>query len=441
MITLLQFTFWSSVFYIFYKLFLSPLSFYKWNRYIILSFPLLCLSILFLSPLFTPVVETIKTINLEPIRVTSSTSLEKIENSISFFDPSYLVALYLIISSFILLLLSKNLIQTIRIGRKAIKTNIEGIVIYHGQAIESPFVLFNRIYIPSNLMNNKEQLGPILVHELVHKNQKHNYDLIFYKLLISIFWFNPFLIFLAKELNKIHEALADKEASSNSDIETYINLLLSLKFKVNFMAATNPFFNSSLIKTRINMLYKKQSNTAYKLFYTGLLAIWGLMIISSCGKSNDIANSGSQEKVVTGYETKDKKVEGFARFDELTSFPKGPECNTFGPIADQHDCFLRVIQNNVLSKIEYSDEAQKLGLEGKIFVAFTIDKKGEVKDAEVSRSFDKTEASKEELALIAKLEQQAVEVIESLRFTAPAKIDDKDVAIRFNLPISYMLAC
>ncbi|MGB0176887.1 MAG: M56 family metallopeptidase, partial [Owenweeksia sp.] len=77
---------------------------------------------------------------------------------------------------------------------------------------------------------------------------------IYYGLLGIIFWFNPFIHLLAREVRQTHECLADQKALQETSREVYARMLLSSTFGKEWsvpmtIGTVNPFFNSSLLKT------------------------------------------------------------------------------------------------------------------------------------------------------------------------------------------------
>lgn len=100
----------------------------------------------------------------------------------------------------------------------------------------------------------------------------------------AVFWVNPFYWLIAKELETIHEFIADQSAVGTDASEALAEMLLTTHFKSPLFQPTHSF-NVSSIKRRIMMLTQpKNTQHAYlrkisALFLTaGLLALFTLHI-------------------------------------------------------------------------------------------------------------------------------------------------------------------
>ena len=98
-------------------------------------------------------------------------------------------------------------------------------------------------------------------HELFHIEQKHSLDVVYMELLTIIFWINPFLHLIKKEIKVIHEFLADQFAVTQSKNWEYAELLLMQSLGTQHHLA-NPFFYNQ-IKRRIAMITSSQK-TSYQ---------------------------------------------------------------------------------------------------------------------------------------------------------------------------------
>jgi hypothetical protein len=123
----------------------------------------------------------------------------------------------------------------------------------------APFSFFNTIVYNSSLYSSCE-LENILEHEKVHSEQNHSIDVIISRVFCILFWFNPFIWLYKKAILQNLEFIADSEATKKiSDKKAYQMTLLKITTQENCVAITNHFYQS-LIKKRIVMLNKNQSN-------------------------------------------------------------------------------------------------------------------------------------------------------------------------------------
>jgi hypothetical protein len=141
----------------------------------------------------------------------------------------------------------------------------------------APFSYFNYIVYNSSLYNEME-LENILEHEKVHSTQNHTVDVLFSRLFCVVFWFNPLVWMYKKAIVQNLEFIADSEASKNiSDKKAYQLTLLKITTQENCVAITNHFYQS-LIKKRIVMLNKNQSNKRNSWKYAVVLPLLGAFL-------------------------------------------------------------------------------------------------------------------------------------------------------------------
>jgi hypothetical protein len=93
----------------------------------------------------------------------------------------------------------------------------------------------------------------MLKHELTHIEQYHSYDKLFVAFSTYLFWMNPFYWLIRKELEVVHEFIADEEAVAGDDAAALAEMLLKAHYHSNSLSVGQSFFYSS-IKRRIIML-------------------------------------------------------------------------------------------------------------------------------------------------------------------------------------------
>lgn len=136
----------------------------------------------------------------------------------------------------------------------------------------APFSYFNTIVYNSSLYSSSE-LENILEHEKVHSEQNHTVDVLISRVFCILFWFNPLIWLYKKAILQNLEFIADSEASKKiSDKKAYQFTLLKITTHENCVAITNHFYQS-LIKKRIVMLNKNQSNRRNSWKYTLVLPL------------------------------------------------------------------------------------------------------------------------------------------------------------------------
>ena len=141
----------------------------------------------------------------------------------------------------------------------------------------APFSYFNSIVYNSSLYSETE-LENILEHEKVHSAQNHTIDVLISRLFCIVFWFNPLVWLYKNAISQNLEFIADSEASKIiSDKKAYQLTLLKITTQENCVAITNHFYQS-LIKKRIVMLNKNQSNKRNSWKYLFILPVLGAFV-------------------------------------------------------------------------------------------------------------------------------------------------------------------
>ena len=131
--------------------------------------------------------------------------------------------------------------------------NVGDVYLVLTQARGTPFSFFRYIFWNEDIDIRSEAGKQILQHELTHVQQKHSIDKIFIQLMLIAGWFNPFFWLLKKEMEMIHEFIADKKAVNNGDTASLAQMLLTAAYPQQQFALTHPFFFSP-IKRRLQML-------------------------------------------------------------------------------------------------------------------------------------------------------------------------------------------
>jgi len=123
------------------------------------------------------------------------------------------------------------------------------------------YSFYRWIVVPKNIFNWPDY-QMMIDHENVHLNQKHTLDLILIELVAKVFWFNPLIKYLQKDLNINLEFLVDEIMVQKHEAVSYQKSLLYLRnhSQLNFTNA----FNGSDLKKRIIQLNTLKSNPMKK---------------------------------------------------------------------------------------------------------------------------------------------------------------------------------
>ncbi|MFH6602491.1 TonB family protein [Maribacter algicola] len=180
--------------------------------------------------------------------------------------------------------------------------NFTRIVIANSQMA---FSFFRFIFLGDKVLQREHQ--SIIRHELVHIEQKHSWDLLFFELMRIIGWFNPLVYVYQQRVSELHEFIADSYVAKTHKKEQY-EVLLSQIFQTENISFINQFFKSSLIKKRIVMLQKAKSKKVWQLKYLMLVPlVLGMLVYTSCEQENiriespEIGESDLSSKSSTKY--------------------------------------------------------------------------------------------------------------------------------------------
>lgn len=126
-----------------------------------------------------------------------------------------------------------------------------------------------------------ETYNQVLQHEKIHIQEKHTFDLLLTELMLIFQWFNPFAWQWRKELESNLEYFTDALMLQKDDIrkEHYQMSLLKVAAP-HFPLSLTTNYNQSLLKKRLIMMNSKKSNvhTTWKYFF--LLPVIALLICS-----------------------------------------------------------------------------------------------------------------------------------------------------------------
>jgi hypothetical protein len=287
------------LFYLLYKSLLSRETFFRFNRYVLLSGMVICVLLPLISlhteeetVLQKPFIEIENKIMSERINENplvefsalktkevvfeeknASTQMEK-ENPFSFSTTSWIAFLYVsgFCINFIFLAVSiAKMTSIIRNGKK-IQGRKYSIIITQKKIC--PFS-FGKYMVLSET-DYRQNPDEIIRHEEVHTQMKHSCDIVLMEFFILVFWFNPVIWLLKRELQDVHEYEADNGViQSGIDATKYQLLLIKKAVGVSSYAIANSF-NHSKIKNRITMILKKKSTQGARLktlFFIPLAAV------------------------------------------------------------------------------------------------------------------------------------------------------------------------
>ena len=451
-----------------YILFLRKETFFRLNRLFLLSSVVFSLLLPFLRlRVYEP-----QSVILDEIKVTPYRNLMEavtvyshgfsgtVENTIS--SNQFIILLYL---GGLLFFMGRFLFRLIQIGLLIQKHPVNRAGRVRFVSIEknsSPFSFLNFIF-----LNTGQKHDPgyekMIRHEMEHVKQGHSFDVFLLEILTVLQWFNPFMWMLKRVVRENHEYLADKAVvGSGVNLAFYKQLLLNQA--IGFQPELANHFNSSLIKKRIKMISKIKSSKMANLKYViGLLTVVALVIAFACeqketmntepvtdeqivvleidGKKLTVTGENAVEsmkklmdsdkyeinvveevdvtslKLVKKEEVKEPEMEDingediFYVVEEMPEFPGGETA----------------LRQFIASTVKYPEEAQKGGIQGKVYVSFVVTKNGSIANAKVVRGVHSS------------LDMEALKVVNSQPKWKPGKQRGEAVNVQYTVPINFVL--
>ena len=211
----------------------------------------------------------------------------------SFMNTDMLLMLgYLLISLFFIVRLISSFIQIGGIKKRYPQTKVNGVNFINTDEKGTPFSFFNDIFWNRSIDLHTTSGQQIFNHEVAHITEKHTYDKLFMNSILILFWINPFFWIIRKELNMIHEFIADKMALEDGDTSAFAEMILSSVFTRQQFSITNNFFYSP-IKRRLLMLTK---NKHTKVNYISRLLVLPLAAIVFVGISCKVKTDTESQK-------------------------------------------------------------------------------------------------------------------------------------------------
>ncbi len=294
----------SAVLFGYYHLFLRNKVYHAYNRFYLLAAVVISL----LAPLlnfnlwFYGAGAGSSSIKLLQALNSSDEYLEEIiiyshRNNIS--SSQVLLFVYCLVSFILLIVLIKLLVHIFSILKTSKSTQLNEVVFIQSDAKGTPFSFFKFIFWNNAIDINSPTGQQIFAHELAHVREKHSADKLFLNIALIICWINPIFWLIKKELNLIHEFIADKKAVANNDAQALAAMIVTSAYPKHSYLLTNHFFYSP-IKRRLQMLSKYNTKKAgYFYRIMALPIILFLVAVVSIKAKNNIQQILNPAKKIT----------------------------------------------------------------------------------------------------------------------------------------------
>lgn len=378
----------------------------------------------------------------ENIDILGETEIVK-DNSLSFMSFVALIYIIGVIFSFMKMLFNIHKIHKMKVGKKS--EIIDNVNIYYTGESHIPFSFFNDIFIGTSVISPTDNVlsepvegsvNPlVLKHEMSHVKNYHSIDVVMMEIMVSLQWFNPFIRMMKKELQSIHEYIADNEVIEDKINKSNYMMLLLQQCTADSINGIANNFSFLLTKKRISMIANKQKSKRMLLRLLLTLPVFGMLIMlnTRCDnvKSNDdkIANAekNAQDSKLYRNESVDNPVNETTSLDIHTNQSVTDTIYNNIEIMPEFPGGFSELRNFLTSNVNYPESAKTNNIEGRTLVSFVVEKDGSITDIEVLRGFDKD------------CDAEAVRVVSTMPKWKPGVKDGETVRCRFTLPFTFKI--
>ena len=262
-----------------------------------------------------------------------------------------------------------------------------------------------------------EENPAIFTHEKMHVECRHYLDLLMFRAILIVWWWNPLVWIMRTELGLLHEYEADEGVIKKGIDATQYQLLLVRKAVGEQRFSLASGFQHAKLKNRIAMMLKPSSNGWTRLSYLALIPLLAV-VAYACNPARDNSASGTNDPA-DPYRitiTDEPEADGSIPFQMVEVKPtfKGGDANEFAKWVNAH--------------LTYPDEVKDKGVQGRIVMSFAVDTDGSLTDIIILKGVDPI------------LDAEALRVLNSCTEKwAPGMQDGQPVKVSYTFPIIFML--
>ncbi|WP_250433205.1 M56 family metallopeptidase [Hanstruepera flava] len=277
---ILKFSACLAVFMLFYKLFLEKESFHQFKRGYLLG--TLIVSVIIPLITFTTYVEVapleMPVYNSE-IATPPYVPEHMFEESVNYW-PTILWSIYGIGVFVFTIRFGMNLSRIVRRIKQNPKFKAQSFIHVLLHDLVHPHTFLNYIFFNKTKYEAHEIPEEVLLHEETHAREKHALDILFIEVFQIIFWFNPLLYFIKKDIKLNHEFLADQAVINHGfELKNYQNTLLAFSSNAQELQLANAI-NYSSIKKRFTVMKTHTSKHIIWVRSLILLPLLALLVYS-----------------------------------------------------------------------------------------------------------------------------------------------------------------
>ena len=345
-----------------------------------------------------------------------------------------------------------QLFSIIRLAVISRKQEVEGITVHLLIGEGSPFSFFRWVFMYPSTLEGK-QLHEVMVHECTHVSGLHSLDTLFSELFSIACWFNPFAWLMKQEVRMNLEYLADESVLSDGNArKSYQYHLLGLAYrqpKDSTKIANN--FNLLPLKKRIKMMNKRRTSEIGKAKYLLFAPLAGaLLMVSNIesvareigGQVPEVAEVQQKAEQALNADVavanpmakaEEAKAAELAKAEAKASDVTAPADTTKNVVYDVTETMPQfpggqgVMMKYLAANIKYPASAVKAKKQGRVIIAFVIQKDGSVTNARIVKSVDP------------ELDAEALRIVKAMPNWTPGTQDGKPVDVNYTIPVVFSL--
>ena len=189
-----------------------------------------------------------------------------------------------LVSSVLLSILLIRVLRVYRLKQGHRMQRLEGCTLIEIQDRRAPFSFGKNLFWQEGADLSDPVNRKILDHELAHIRGGHTYDILFAQTVAAVLWFNPFYWLIRRELQMVHEFIADGASVATGDTETFAQMLLRAYDDGRYLDPSHHFFHSP-IKRRLRMINSSKPPSGLRKLL--VLPILLAVMVLACSKEQN----------------------------------------------------------------------------------------------------------------------------------------------------------
>ncbi len=338
--------------------------------------------------------------------------------------------------------LAFSVVRVWQIIRRAEKQHFRDVVLAIVKDFIQPFSFLQHIVLSEKDFTENRDM--VVAHEYAHIHHKHALDLMICELFTALFWFNPVVWLLRRDLKLIHEYQADQAVLNQGiDAKTYQLLVLKKAVGERRFALANHFSQKPILK-RIKMMHMKTNRRRTSLKLALFVPVLALLTFtfSVSNSANGTSFPGVQDLQQSLKEW--KSLWNYANLNNIGKVTTIPVSDVNGdyeksiPIKSDNVLFILINKDKkILIDREYKDRTEVLReIEDFISGNFPDGKKVTWKETKDLPYFGKVQVPMGIISFLCDLDASyfVVQELSEMIGTAYLNVRNKESQAQFNQP-------